>query len=292
MIQSSNIEKWVAGFIVCIFILSVYLMLPTGSVGVYVDDNQTSIYSKQSFRVDYENYVALKQKEVTSTTSTNYSSTGGQKIADIAMSEFEYFSTHNLSGGMRYWRWFNRIPSLVQSNKSVREFEPLENSEYVSGVVPVNGGYEWCNIFVSCIAQEAGYSSGALYGGSGAVCMGMRCTDTFNWCINNGSTGYVLSNSNLYKHINIFKTQCTGNFELVDSFQPMAGDLILFYNSGSTDGRFSHIGIVYAVNGNTVITIEGNTGSGGCTKSKVQKKEYELSNPRISGYIRPPYERS
>lgn len=70
--------------------------------------------------------------------------------------------------------------------------------------------------------------------------------------------------------------------------QPEDGDIIFFKNST----RICHTGIVYAVDKNRVLTIEGNTSdkqglvpNGGC----VAKKSYNLSYARIAGYGRPVY---
>ncbi len=71
---------------------------------------------------------------------------------------------------------------------------------------------------------------------------------------------------------------------------PKAGDIIFFMDS---NGVACHVGIVVAVNGSTITTIEGNTSSvagvianGGC----VRKKTYDINYSRILGYGRPDYE--
>lgn len=70
--------------------------------------------------------------------------------------------------------------------------------------------------------------------------------------------------------------------------EPKRGDIIFFRNSE----RICHTGIVYEVEGDRVLTIEGNTSSvsgvvsnGGC----VARKAYDKSNSRIAGYGRPAY---
>jgi len=71
---------------------------------------------------------------------------------------------------------------------------------------------------------------------------------------------------------------------------PKRGDVIFFKDSS---GTACHVGIVVAVNGSTITTIEGNTSSaagvvanGGC----VRKKTYDINYSRILGYGRPAYE--
>ncbi len=72
--------------------------------------------------------------------------------------------------------------------------------------------------------------------------------------------------------------------------KPKVGDIIFFMDS---NGVACHVGIVVAVNGSTITTIEGNTSNaagvianGGC----VRKKTYNINYSRILGYGRPAYE--
>lgn len=71
--------------------------------------------------------------------------------------------------------------------------------------------------------------------------------------------------------------------------KPALGDVIFFKNSQ----RIYHTGIVYAVDGDMVYSIEGNTSpakgvveNGGC----VAKKSYSLDYSKIAGYGRPVWE--
>lgn len=76
-------------------------------------------------------------------------------------------------------------------------------------------------------------------------------------------------------------------FYLKGKYTPKTGDIILY----GTTSDLTHTGLVYAVEGNNVITIEGNTGSGernrdgGC----VRKKSVPLNNDWICGYFSPAY---
>lgn len=69
---------------------------------------------------------------------------------------------------------------------------------------------------------------------------------------------------------------------------PQPGDQIFF----QCDGRVCHTGLVTAVDGERVYTVEGNTSSepgvvanGGC----VRRKSYPLDSPSIAAYGRPDY---
>lgn len=64
------------------------------------------------------------------------------------------------------------------------------------------------------------------------------------------------------------------------SWTPKAGDVIVFTNNGSSR---DHTGMVYAVDGTYVYTIEGNSGN------MCRKRSYPLSSTYIYGYVRPSY---
>ena len=63
------------------------------------------------------------------------------------------------------------------------------------------------------------------------------------------------------------------------NYIPKPGDIIFF---GSNAG--SHTGIVEKCDGNTVYTVEGNTGNSNNNLSKVKQGSYQLNNGRIWGY--------
>lgn len=73
--------------------------------------------------------------------------------------------------------------------------------------------------------------------------------------------------------------------------KPQAGDMVLFryeYSDSDPDEYFSdHVGIVKEVIGDTVWTIEGNSGNGDNWSSKVCKNSYRLKSNSINGYYRP-----
>lgn len=83
------------------------------------------------------------------------------------------------------------------------------------------------------------------------------------------------------------------NFKKAGRFDktPKIGDCIFF--SGSRHSGANHIGIVSAVNGNTISTIEGNTSSGTAVVDnggEVALKSYDVNNSNILGYGHPMYE--
>ncbi|MGF6990408.1 hypothetical protein M2150_001669 [Lachnospiraceae bacterium PM6-15] len=104
----------------------------------------------------------------------------------------------------------------------------------------------WCACFVSWCANECGYIESGLFPKSAGV------------------AGYksFFGAKGLYKE--------------AGSYTPKTGDLICF-------GSNAHIGIVQYVEGNRVITIEGNTGGG------VYERSYALSDSYVTGYCTPEY---
>lgn len=113
-------------------------------------------------------------------------------------------------------------------------------------------GFAWCDIFVDwCFVHIFGEELGRkmLYQpekSAGAGCL--------------YSAGY-------YKQNNAFHRT-----------NPRVGDQIFFSYSA---GEYSHTGIVVAVNGNTITTVEGNT------SDSVGRRTYETSNYSIAGYGTP-----
>ena len=67
-------------------------------------------------------------------------------------------------------------------------------------------------------------------------------------------------------------------------YVPQSGDYVYFCCSNATSSvTVSHVGIVMDVEDGLLMTIEGNAGS------KVGKRIYDLDDPRIVGFGRPPY---
>ena len=64
------------------------------------------------------------------------------------------------------------------------------------------------------------------------------------------------------------------------AWTPTPGDVIIFSSNGSTR---EHTGMVYAVQGGYVYTIEGNS------SNRCQKRSYNLTDIYIYGYVRPLY---
>ena len=114
---------------------------------------------------------------------------------------------------------------------------------------------EWCAGFVSAMAQLAGLTDIIL-----CECSCVRMVA-------------------LYKAVN--------RWEESDSYQPQAGDLIMYdwddTGSGDNAGDPEHVGIVTACDGSTVTVIEGNK------NNTVEYRELSVNGLYIRGYCLPDY---
>ncbi len=124
---------------------------------------------------------------------------------------------------------------------------------------------EWCCAFVMACAKTVG---GLL---NVVIPLTYSCT---------ALAGYGRDKENGGKFI---KGPRNGN-----NVKPQPGDLML-YNWENTGGIYDsdHVGIVYAVKGDAVFTIEGNTGSDSRYTSKVTRQERSYTSSVINGYFRP-----
>lgn len=117
-------------------------------------------------------------------------------------------------------------------------------------------GYAWCDVFVDwCFVQAYGVDKG----------MELLCQPTY-------SAGAGCSYSaNYYRAKGQFYTS-----------NPKIGDQIFFYSGGG----INHTGIVVAIEGLKITTVEGNS------SDKVSKNEYSITSTSIAGYGRPNYDSS
>ena len=110
---------------------------------------------------------------------------------------------------------------------------------------------EWCAIFVSWVANEAGYIDSGIIPKFAGVGSGI------GW----------------FKAIDQWKEA---------GFIPSAGDIIFF--DWENDGKANHVGIVEKVENGKVYTVEGNSTDDGC-----RQQEYTIDSNVIFGYGTPVY---
>ena len=113
---------------------------------------------------------------------------------------------------------------------------------------PYAQGVAWCDMFVDwCFVQAFGAELAKK--------------------MLNGYSAYTPTSADYYKRAKRWYSK------------PQKGDQIFFQNGS----RINHTGLVVDLNGETVVTIEGNS------SNKVQLKKYNLKDKSISGYGRPYY---
>lgn len=113
-------------------------------------------------------------------------------------------------------------------------------------------GYAWCDVFVDWLFYQ-------LAGRNAAKAQEIECqTGPY------GAGCYY--SAQYYKQAGRYYTS-----------DPQAGDQIFF-------GDFDHTGIVEAVNGSTITTIEGNS------NNRVERHTYNINSSYITGFGRPRYE--
>lgn len=157
------------------------------------------------------------------------SSIGSQSMVDIAFNEYKNDESCKLgNNGSKYVKYYG-----------------------------AKIGTAWCAIFVSWVANEAGYID------SGVIPKFKTCGVGLDWFDKKGQ--WVNRKDN-------------------PDFVPKPGDIIFYDWKWNSNGYADHVGIVYQVEGNKVITIEGNTGDGECNK-----RERYLNNGEILGYGTPAY---
>lgn len=176
-----------------------------------------------------------------------------QKVVDIATEEIGYLEKANAND-------LDDKTANAGSANYTKYSRDLWAVRYFNGA---KQGVAWCAVFVSwCYFQAFGKDKA----------LKLQCQPTSN----NSGAGCT-SAMNYYKRKNRW------------SKTPEWGDQIFFYTKGDTS-TCSHTGLVVGVEGNKVITIEGNTSAGPQVipnGGAVCKKSYDLSNARIAGYGHP-----
>lgn len=131
-----------------------------------------------------------------------------------------------------------------------------------------------------------------VYNNHKPLARGYKLKETSHWCdafvsacaIKAGAVDIIGTECGCQKHIDIFKKK--GIWIEDGSIKPQVGDIILFNwddNTQGNDGWADHIGLVEQVNGNTIITIEGNM------SEKVGRRTINVGWGYIRGFARPKY---
>lgn len=134
-----------------------------------------------------------------------------------------------------------------------------------------------------------------IYNNHKPLAVGYKVKYTDDYCDTALSAAFIKNNAvdliggtecGVERHIQLFKKK--GIWEENGSLTPQPGWIITYnWDDGTqpNDGFADHIGIVEKVEGNTITTIEGNTGNGGV----VARKTLKVANGNIRGYAIPKY---
>ena len=134
-----------------------------------------------------------------------------------------------------------------------------------------------------------------IYNDHKPLAVGYKVKYTDDYCDTTLSAAFIKNNAvdliggtecGVERHIQLFKK--AGIWEQNGSVTPQPGWIITYnWDDGTqpNDGFADHIGIVEKVEGNTITTIEGNTGNGGV----VARKTLKVANGNIRGYAKPKY---
>ena len=156
----------------------------------------------------------------------------------------------------------NDIIKLAEKQIGIRAKDKY-HKQIIDGynkVIPRPRGYkvslndDWCDVFITWLADKTGQAN----------LIGRECG--------------VQRHLQIFKNKGIWKGRTT----------PKAGDIVVFDWQGYNAGWADHIGLVTNVNGNTITTVEGNTGN----PRGVRRKTYNKSSNYIVGYARPNYKTS
>ena len=134
-----------------------------------------------------------------------------------------------------------------------------------------------------------------IYNNHKPLAMGYKVKYTDDYCDTTLSAAFIKNNAvdliggtecGVQRHIQLFKK--AGIWEQNGSVTPQPGWIITYnWDDGTqpNDGFADHIGIVEKVQGNTITTIEGNTGNSGV----VARRTLKVANGNIRGYAIPKY---
>ena len=141
--------------------------------------------------------------------------------------------------------------------------------------------------FVSIAEEQVGYTEEVVdnntkYGRWYEMNYEPWCAMFVSWCASQASILYSVVPRYCYCPYGVNDYEAVGRFrERWSGYIPKRGDVIFFQKNGLS----CHTGIVTGVNGNTVYTVEGNTGDpNGGKLDVVARKSYDMSNSYILGY--------
>ncbi len=146
------------------------------------------------------------------------------------------------------------LEKASNSNLYSHTGNPGNNNYTKYGAWYGNNPDEWCAMFVSWCANQAGISTNII-----------PCTDSVQTGINSFSSW--------------------GRYHSVSSYTPVTGDVFFM----KIPGVISHTGLIYARSGNSVLLLDGNASVSGSPYQQVRKVYYSMTDPNLTGYGHPDY---
>lgn len=143
------------------------------------------------------------------------------------------------------------------------------------------------NTYLDDKTKNAGKANYTKYGKWYGINPDAWCAMFVSWCAAQAGAGDIIPrHASCTLGIEAFKR--LGRWKPRKSYMPKPGDIIYF---GTASGAPQHVGIVWAVTGGRVYTVEGNTSAGEdvviANGGAVAEKNYALTNARIIGYGHP-----
>ena len=217
-------------------------------------------YSRQSWMNSYVFQGFIYNPVVTASTAVGTTVTGGLSSLGTPAGAFGVEETNRLQ------------MFLTEAQKHIGEGGSW--SWTMSGHAK---GQHWCASFVTAVGKAVGGIIGVIIPNTAGA----------------GNMPRLGAEGSRQCNIPFPGTWIPGPYYGVMITTPQPGDLILFRwkrykNPPAADQYFSdHVGIVLEVTSTSVITIEGNSGNGPPTTTKVVKRTWSLSCWQINGYFRP-----
>ena len=178
-----------------------------------------------------------------------------------------------------------------QQKTKTKKVQPI-SAEGVSAQDIINTMAGWIGM---SMAKQTHRPIIDIYNSHKPLAVGYKVKYTDDYCDTTLSAAFIKNNAvdliggtqcGVERHIQIFKKK--GIWQQDGSVTPEPGWIITYnWDDGTqpNDGFADHIGIVEKVEGNTITTIEGNTGNGGV----VARKTLKVANGNIRGYAIPNY---
>ena len=143
------------------------------------------------------------------------------------------------------------------------------------------------NAYLDDKTKNAGKANFTKYGKWYGINPDAWCAMFVSWCATQAGAGDIIPrHASCALGIEAFRR--LGRWKPRKSYTPVPGDIIYF---GTTSGTPQHVGIVWAVTGGRVYTVEGNTSAGEdvviANGGAVAEKNYVITNARILGYGHP-----